>query len=171
MSVRSLNLDASTVRSSSLTYCLYLLGAGIAACLALVWVGSVLQTNHTLNSKLDGLNAAHAATSWQPAPLTATETKQILALNPYIDGLNLPWDRVFQAIKPIKKSGVYLTDLDAEPSTGKLRIGAVTNDAAAIAGYVSQLSSQRHIKDVYLVAHESQKDGGIQFEVEARWLP
>ncbi|WP_414450030.1 hypothetical protein AB4851_30175 [Burkholderia sp. 22PA0099] len=150
---------------------LFMLGAGVAASLALVWAGFKFQDNRALAGKLDELNAAHAAASWRPAPLTALETKQILALNLYIDGLNLPWDRVFQTIKPLKESGVYLLDLDAEPSTGKLRIGAVTDDATAIAGYVSQLSSQRQIADVYLVAHESQKDGSIQFEVEARWLP
>ncbi len=95
--------------------------------------------------------------------------EQVKAVNGLIRGLNQPWDLVFQTVRPPQPLAVTLFALDTGARADILRISAQAGHPGDMADYVSFLAENHRLRNAYLVKHESRREGGYQFEVEAEW--
>jgi Tfp pilus assembly protein PilN len=171
MSVRPLRLDRVPGPRPNLWHWIFaIVSALLLAAVAAVWIHTD-QIHQRLTQAVQLASAKQRARLAPPAPPGRVQVTQIQALNPYIAALNLPWDRVFRAVRPDGDSKVYLLGLDAEPEGGRLRVSATTQEAVAMTDYVAKLTKQPGLADVYLVKHEMPKEGGYRFDVEAKWAP
>lgn len=94
---------------------------------------------------------------------------RIKALNPLIRQLNLPWDRIFDAIRVPATLPVQLLGLETLGQGEGVRLQARADRADAMLDYVKALERGGLLDQVFLAKHEQRTTNDYYFEVEAKW--
>lgn len=84
------------------------------------------------------------------------------------------WYRVFRAVEAVNNADIELLEFQPEKSARRLTLRGEARDLAALIAYVSALSKQADIVQVYLANQTNRRDGGLQtviFEIRAQVAP
>ncbi|MBU8975701.1 MULTISPECIES: hypothetical protein [unclassified Lysobacter] len=109
-----------------------------------------------------------AATPRRAPPSEQRSATQVRQLQSQIALLNRDWVKLLQEIVPAK-GAVRLLGVDVNATTAAIRITGHAGDSAEANAYAEALQARGHgLHDVRLLLLE-RKNGGIHFEVSARW--
>jgi hypothetical protein len=134
------------------------------------WQASIGTRMDRAQSRLDRVDllAARAASrvahpSDAPSPTASRQLGEQLQL------LNRDWVALSARLVP-RAADVRLLGLDANPGTGVLRVSGRAPTAELANAYAEELGHVATLRDVRLLALE-RRDGMVDFEVGATWLP
>jgi hypothetical protein len=149
----------------------------VAALVAIAAIAALLGWHRALAARMDDAQARlarvdalalqAAARSAQPgdapSPTASRQLREQLQL------LNRDWVALSARLVP-RERGVRLLGLDANPSTGVLRVSGRAPTAELANAYAEDLGKVAMLREVRLLALE-RRDGAVRFEVGATWLP
>ncbi|EHP44247.1 hypothetical protein OR16_04697 [Cupriavidus basilensis OR16] len=105
-------------------------------------------------------------------PVTAVKGEQVAAVNSAVRQLNLPWQRILQAIEAATPKEIALLALEPEAKRTALKGTAEAPTADGMLSYITQLKTQRTFHNVLLTRHEVNDQDPMKpfrFQFEVYW--
>jgi Tfp pilus assembly protein PilN len=134
------------------------------------------------------VEAEASALNWQKQSLSQLETRRLPRLQTPTDGtasqdaskhanqvlrqLNLPWDRLFNALEQSVAAEVSVLAIAPDAERSIITIKASATNMDAIVDFMERLRATNLLKGVHLLTQESSNEDGdypLQFTLQASW--
>lgn len=133
-----------------------LLVAAALVVIGAIYTWAVLAENAELHSQLAIQSAARVPKSATTVD-SATQrvlVEQISAHNAVARSLNLPWDRLLEALRPEDEEDLIVVGLDTANGGSVIRVHGEAENAEAMTAYVEVLSNRPMFTRAVLIKHE-----------------
>jgi Tfp pilus assembly protein PilN len=127
-----------------------------------------------LEARIAQLERRGSGASARATALPESTVREIRHANEAIGQLTLPWERLFKAMEAAAGSKVALLGITPDPKGGTVEVSGECADLATVFDYVSRLSSQPGLVNVYLINHQvnaQDPQRPVRFTVSASWMP
>ena len=172
--MKPIRIDFGTRAPAAPWWALSLFVVALAACGWELWrlgatESALIEVRRDAQSQRDLL--AMRAPAAAPARFDVAPAR-IVEINRAIRRLNLPWDKLFEALEAAKPENVALLALEPDAEKQVLKIGAEARDSAAMLDFVQALAARPAFGAIHLVKHEINEQDAMRpfrFQIEAHW--
>ena len=172
--MKPIRIDFGTRAPAAPWWALSLFAVAFAACGWEMWhlgaaEAALIEVRRDAQSQRDLL--AMRAPAAVPARFDVAPAR-IVEINRAIRRLNLPWDKLFEALEAAKPENVALLALEPDAEKQVLKIGAEARDSAAMLDFVQALAARPAFGAIHLVKHEINEQDAMRpfrFQIEAHW--